>query len=52
MKKQKMYLLPLDEDIHQLIKERALNRKMTMKSWMLMAIVNQVKLEEQYEEKK
>lgn len=45
----KRLVLEIDEELHKEIKRRALERNITLRRWVLRAIKQQIKYEQQYE---
>ena len=45
----KRLVLDIDEELHKEIKRRALERNITLRRWVLRAIKQQIKYEQQYE---
>ena len=49
MEKVKQLIIEVDESFHKQIKVRALDKNMTVKTWVLSAILEKIKNEKQYE---
>lgn len=49
MENNKQLIIEINENLHKQLKARALNNNMTLKMWVLSAILEKIKNEKQYE---
>lgn len=51
MTNKKKLVIEIDEELHFIVKRRALNKRKTLKSWIIEAIANLIREEDELEKK-